>query len=158
MDESFGMAFAKAQIAAGNALPLEGKVFLSVNNRDKDTLVPIARELAGLGFELCATQGTAAHLRRHGLAVESVYKVSEGRPNGADRIINGEISLVVNTPLGGRSFDDERALRQAAIAHGVPMLTTLSGAQAAAKAIAAMRCCELRVKSLQAYWQEPLEA
>ncbi|MFH1085025.1 MAG: carbamoyl phosphate synthase large subunit, partial [Chloroflexota bacterium] len=154
MDASFGMAYAKAQMAAGNSLPLAGTVFLSVNNPDKANLLPIASELAALGFRLLATRGTAAYLRERGLAVETVLKVSEGRPNGADLIINGQIALVINTPFGGRALSDEARLRQAAIAHGVPVVTTLSGAKAATCAIAALRGEELRVKSLQDYWQE----
>ncbi|MBC7237919.1 MAG: carbamoyl-phosphate synthase large subunit, partial [Chloroflexi bacterium] len=152
MDESFGMAYAKAQMAAGNALPASGTVFLSVNDRDKPTLVPIARRLAELGFRLVGTRGTAAYLRQHGLDVDMVLKVSEGRPNGADLIINKEIALVINTPRGGRSFSDEHVLRQVAIANGVPVVTTLSAAKAATQAIEALREKELQVKSLQEYW------
>jgi carbamoyl-phosphate synthase large subunit len=149
MDDGFGMAYAKAQMAAGNALPTRGTVFVSVNDHDKANLVPIARDLSRLGLSLIATSGTAAYLRREGLAVDTVLKVSEGRPNGVDLIINGDIALVINTPLGGRSFGDEHVLRQAAIAHGVPVLTTLSGAQAATRAIEALLVGELQVTSLQ---------
>ncbi len=153
MDESFGMAYAKAQMAAGGALPTSGTVFLSVNDRDKANLVPIAKELAEMGFKLLGTRGTAAYLRRHGLEVRTILKVSEGRPNGADLIINGEIDLVINTPLGSRSVSDEHRLRQVAIAHGVPVVTTLSAAKAATQAIRALRNGEIRVKSLQEYWR-----
>ena len=100
MDDGFGMAYAKAQMAAGNALPTRGTVFVSVNDHDKANLVPIARDLSRLGLSLIATSGTAAYLRREGLAVDTVLKVSEGRPNGVDLIINGDIALVINTPLG----------------------------------------------------------
>jgi len=158
MDRSFGMAYAKAQMAAGNALPTSGTVFLSVNDRDKANLVPIARELAELGFDLVGTRGTAAYLQGAGLAVRPVLKVSEGRPNGVDMIINGEIALVINTPLGARSFGDEHRLRQAAIAHGVPVVTTLSGAVAATKAIRALLAEELRVSSLQEHWRHAVAA
>ena len=151
-DESFGMAYAKAQIAAGNALPTSGTVFLSVNDRDKENLLPIARDLADLGFSLIATRGTAAALRAAGLSVDTIRKVSEGRPNGIDHIINGDIHLVINTPLGSRSFSDEHMLRQVAIAHGVPVLTTLSAAKAAALAIAALKAGGLEVQSLQERW------
>jgi len=153
MDESFGMAFAKAQMSAGNALPQGGTAFLSVNNRDKANLVPIARDLLALGFKLVGTRGTAAYMRRLGLEVETVLKVSEGRPNGVDRIINGELSLIINTPLGRRAFGDEHMLREKAIAHGVPMMTTLSGAKSAVHAIRALSEEPLHVKSLQAHWQ-----
>ncbi|OGO06108.1 MAG: carbamoyl phosphate synthase large subunit, partial [Chloroflexi bacterium RBG_13_56_8] len=153
MDESFGMAYAKAQMAAGNALPTSGRVFVSVNDRDKPRMIPIIRKLSSMGFALLCTAGTAAALRAAGLEVTEVLKVSEGRPNGVDFIINGEVDLVINTPLGGRSFSDEHVLRQVAIAHGVPVLTTLSAAQAAALAIAALRAGRLDVVSLQEYWR-----
>jgi len=122
--DNFGQAYAKAQMACGGTLPLSGTAFLSVNDNDKPNLVPIARELADLGFRLLATQGTADFLRRHGLQVEMVYKVYEGRPNTVDFIKNGEIDLVINTPLGKPSFYDEAALRRAAVAYGVPYMTT----------------------------------
>ena len=149
MDDSFGMAYAKAQMAAGNPLPTRGTVFLSVNNHDKTNLLPIASKLAAIGFELVATAGTADALRAHGLDVATILKVSEGRPNGVDLIINGDIDLVINTPLGGRAFGDEHMLRQAAISHGVPVLTTLSGAQAATLAIECLLSGHLEVESLQ---------
>jgi len=153
MDDSFGMAFAKAQMAAGNDLPLSGSIFMSVNDRDKANLAPIAQELSRLGFRLLATRGTATYLRAQGLAVQTVRKAWEGRPNVVDHIFNGEVDLLINTPLGGRSFDDERRLRQAAISHGVPVLTTLSGARAATRAIAARLAGPLGVKSLQEHWK-----
>jgi carbamoyl-phosphate synthase large subunit len=152
MDDSFGMAFAKAQMAVGNALPLQGTAFVSVNDRDKGTLLPIAQELAELGFKLVGTRGTASYLRDAGLEIETVLKVSEGRPNGVDRIINGELDLVINTPLGSRAFGDEHMLRQTAVAHGVPTMTTLSGAKATVQAIRALREGRLEVKSLQEHW------
>jgi carbamoyl-phosphate synthase large subunit len=149
MDASFGMAYAKAQIAAGNPLPTSGTVFLSVHDRDKPALLPIARALAEQGLNLIGTRGTAQFLRERGLEIKPILKVSEGRPNGVDLIINGEIALVINTPLGGRTYSDEHALRNAAVQYGVPMLTTLSAAQAAAQAIAALRAGEMGVQSLQ---------
>jgi carbamoyl-phosphate synthase large subunit len=152
MDANFGLAYAKAQIAANNPLPTQGTVFLSVNNHDKANLLPVAREFAALGFGLVGTRGTAAYLRENGLEVKTVLKVSEGRPNGADLIINGEIDLVLNTPLGGRSFSDEHVLRNAAVQYGVPVITTLSGARAAVQAIAALRAGEMDVTSLQEHW------
>ncbi|MHB1318259.1 MAG: ATP-binding protein, partial [Anaerolineae bacterium] len=151
MDDTFGMAYAKAQMAAGNALPTSGTAFLSVNDRDKPALVAVAQSLAGQGFGLLGTQGTAEYLRARGLDVRTVYKVSEGRPNGEDLTINGEIDLMINTPLGSRSVSDEHRLRQAAIAHRVPVLTTISAARAAAQAIAALSVGEVTVKSLQEY-------
>jgi len=147
--ESFGWAFAKAQIGVGGGLPLEGTVFVSVNDNDKPTLLPLAQELAELGFRLVGTSGTAAYLNAHGLPTETVFKVNEGRPNVADHIVNGEIDLVINTPLGKSSFFDEAALRRAAVAYGVPYTTTLSAAAAAVQAIRAMREEQVQVRSLQ---------
>jgi carbamoyl-phosphate synthase large subunit len=147
--DSFGWAFAKAQMGVGGALPLEGTVFLSVNDNDKPTLLPIARQLAELGFRLFGTSGTAAYLSAQGLPTRTVFKVNEGRPNAADYIVNGEIDLVINTPLGRASFFDEEALRRTAVAYGVPYTTTLSAASAAVEAIQAMRSEQVSVSSLQ---------
>jgi len=147
--DNFGWAFAKAQIGVGGALPLEGTVFLSVNDNDKPTLLPIARQLAELGFRLLGTSGTAAYLRTRELPTQMVFKVNEGRPNAVDYIVNGEIDLVINTPLGKASFFDEAALRRAAVTYGVPYTTTLSAASAAVEAIQAMREERVRVRSLQ---------
>ena len=147
--DDFGWAFAKAQMGAGGALPLEGTVFLSVNDNDKSTLLPIARQLAEMGFGLFATSGTAAYLTDHGLPTRAVFKVNEGRPNAADHIVNGEIDLVINTPLGKASFFDEGALRRTAVTYGVPYATTLSAASATVEAIKAMRAERVSVRSLQ---------
>jgi carbamoyl-phosphate synthase large subunit len=146
---SFGWAFAKAQMGVGGALPLEGTVFLSVNDNDKPTLLPIARRLAAAGFNLLGTSGTAAYLGEHGLPTRTVFKVNEGRPNAADLIVNGEIDLVINTPLGKASYFDEAALRRRAVAYGVPYTTTLSAASAAVEAIEAMQREQVSVGSLQ---------
>jgi carbamoyl-phosphate synthase large subunit len=146
---NFGWAFAKAQMGVGGELPLEGAVFLSVNDNDKPTLLPIARRLADLGFRLLATSGTAAYLNGQGLPAETVFKVNEGRPNAVDYIVNGEIDLVINTPLGKASFFDEGSLRRAVVAHGIPYATTLSAASAAVEAIQAMRGEPVSVRSLQ---------
>ena len=110
-----------------------------MNNDDKANLLPIARDLAELGFRLIATRGTAAYLRAYGLDVDVVYKVNEGRPNIADEIVNRKVDLVVNTPLGRESFFDDRAVRRAAMMHEVPCITTLTGAAAAVSAIRALR-------------------
>jgi carbamoyl-phosphate synthase large subunit len=146
---NFGWAFAKAQMGVGGELPLEGTVFLSVNDNDKPTLLPIARRLSELGFRLFATSGTAAYLNARGLPADPVFKVNEGRPNAVDHIVNGEIDLVINTPLGKTSFFDEGALRRAVVAHGIPYATTLSAASAAVEAIQAMREEPVTVCSLQ---------
>ena len=141
---NFGVAFAKAQLAVGQRLPESGTAFVSVNNDDKPNLLPIARDLAELGFRLIATRGTAAYLRAYGLDVEVVFKVNEGRPNIADEIVNRKVDLVVNTPLGRESFFDDRAVRRAAMMHEVPCITTLTGAAAAVSAIRALRAAGRR--------------
>jgi carbamoyl-phosphate synthase large subunit len=151
--ESFGTAFAKAQMGAGQRLPQSGTAFISVNNLDKASVVPVARELSNLGFQLVATRGTAAYLRAHGLSAEIIFKVNEGRPHVGDELLNGRISLVINTPLGRESFFDDRAVRSAAMMQGVPAITTLTGAAAAVSAIAALRHEGLTVKSLQEYYE-----
>jgi carbamoyl-phosphate synthase large subunit len=150
--ESFGTAFAKAQMGAGQRLPQSGTAFISVNNLDKAGVVPIARELAALGFRLVATRGTAAYLRAHGLDVDIIFKVNEGRPHVGDELLNRRIALVINTPLGRESFFDDRAVRSTAMLQGVPAITTLTGAAAAVAAIAALRSEGMGVKSLQEYY------
>jgi carbamoyl-phosphate synthase large subunit len=152
--ESFGSAFAKAQMGAGQHLPQQGIAFISVNNRDKAAVVPIARDLARLGFGIVATRGTAAYLRAHGLDAAIVFKINEGRPHVGDELLNGRISLVINTPLGRESFFDDRAVRSVAMMQGVPAITTLTGAAAAVSAIEAIRTEGLSVKSLQEYHAE----
>jgi len=149
--DNFGSAFNKAMLGAGQRLPESGTVFISVNNSDKPTVLPIAKELAQLGFTLAATRGTAAFLRGEGLDVEVMYKVNEGRPNVADQLVNRDIALVINTPLGRDSFFDDRAVRRAATMAQVPCITTLTGASAAVSAIKALRSHALSVRSLQDY-------
>src|SRR3982751_3005632 len=150
--DNFGAAFGKAMMGAGQRLPETGCVFISVNNSDKQTVLPIARDLAQLGFTLAATRGTAAFLRAHGLEVDVMYKVNEGRPNVADHLVNRKIDLVINTPLGRDSFFDDRAVRRAATMAQVPCITTLTGASAAVSAIRALRQQTLTVRSLQNYY------
>ena len=152
--ETFGSAFAKAQMGAGQQLPLDGTAFISVNNQDKPAALPIARQLADLGFRLVATRGTAAYLRSHGVDAEIIYKVNEGRPHVGDELLNRNIALVINTPLGRESFFDDRTVRAIAMQQGVPAITTLTGAAAAVSAIAALRSEGLSVKSLQEYHAE----
>ena len=148
---SFGVAFAKAQLSVGQRLPEGGTAFVSVNNDDKASLMPIARDLVELGFHLLATRGTAAYLRAYGLDVDVVFKVNEGRPNIADEIVNRKVDLIVNTPLGRESFFDDRAVRRAAMMNEVPCITTLTGAAAAVSAIRALRQQGLTVRALQDY-------
>ncbi len=150
--DQFGVAFAKAQLAVGQRLPDRGTAFISVNNDDKPTVLPVVRDLVELGFTILATRGTAAYLRAHGLPVDVVYKVNEGRPNVADEVVNGKIDLIVNTPLGRESFFDDRAVRRVAMLQGVPCITTLTGATAAVAAIRAGRTHSPGVRALQDYY------
>ncbi|MBA3658415.1 MAG: carbamoyl-phosphate synthase large subunit [Gemmatimonadales bacterium] len=147
--DSFGMAFAKAQAAADGALPLEGAVFLTVNDHDKANVTPIARRFHALGFRLLATDGTARYLRARGIPAERVLKVYEGRPNGIDLLVSGRIQLLINTPLGKLTQRDDYAMRRAALQHRVPYTTTLSAASAACDAIIALRSRAGEVRSLQ---------
>ncbi|MDR0842710.1 MAG: carbamoyl-phosphate synthase large subunit [Acidobacteriota bacterium] len=149
--ESFGIAFAKAQLSAGVKLPQSGRIFLSVNDSDKGTLVSIARELAAHGLELLATSGTRDYLKKEGIEATLVLKAGEGRPNVVDLIKSKKIDLIINTPLGSQSYIDDQMIRSAAIQHGVPCITTLSGASAAAKAIGAIKAEKFTVRSLQEY-------
>ena len=137
--ETFGEAYGKAMMGAGLSLPSTGKAFLSVNDGDKGAAVLIARKLARLGFQIVATLGTAARLREVGIEVESVFKVNEGRPNIVDFIKRGEISLVINTPLGSVSHYDEQAIRRAALLYNVPCVTTMTGARALVESIASRK-------------------
>src|SRR5438105_2279405 len=134
--ESFGEAYAKAMTAAGLELPESGTAFISVNEADKGQAVLLARRLSRLGFDLMATIGTAARLREVGLECATVFKVNEGRPNIADHIKQGEIALVINTPLGRTSHYDEQAIRRAALQYNVPCVTTMTGAHALVDALA----------------------
>jgi hypothetical protein len=147
--ETFGIAFAKAQLAAGQRLPDQGRAFISVNDDDKRNVVPIARDLAELGFELVASRGTAAYLRAHGLDVEVVYKINEGRPHVGDRLVDRQIDLIVNTPLGRESYFDDLTMRRVAMLYGIPCVTTLTGAAAAVSAIRALRSEKPSVRPLQ---------
>jgi carbamoyl-phosphate synthase large subunit len=135
--ETFGEAYGKAMEGAFLTLPMAGKAFISVNDSDKGQAVVLARRLDKLGFELIATYGTAKRLQEVGLNCEVVFKVNEGRPNIVDHIKRGEISLVINTPLGRISHYDEQAIRRAALQYNVPCVTTMTGAQALIEAIAA---------------------
>jgi carbamoyl-phosphate synthase large subunit len=155
ISDTFGTAFAKAQVAAGNALPREGRVMLTVNDQDKPKAARIAARFSAQGFRVVATEGTAQFLEREGIAAERVYKVSAGRPHGIDLMVNGELQLLINTPLGKRAQKDDYTLRQAAIANRVPYTTTLSAASAACDAIESMRTIPASVRSLQE-WQETL--
>jgi carbamoyl-phosphate synthase large subunit len=152
ISDSFGSAFAKAQLAASNGLPLSGTILVTVNDSDKPTMTPIARRFHEMGFRLYATGGTYRYLRARGIPVTAVLKVHEGRPNCMDMIVNGEAQLLVNTPFGKHSLRDDYTLRQAAIRHRVAYTTTLSAASAACDAILSLRSRTPTVRSLQE-WQ-----
>ena len=149
---SFGVAFVKAMLGAGQRLPEKGTVCISVNNEDKPQVLPIAKALAELGFNVVATRGTAAFFRAHGIDCDVIYKVNEGRPSLADEIVNRKIDMVINTPLGRESFFDDKAVRRAAMMNGVPCITTITGAAAAVDAIRALRDEGLDVRALQDYY------
>jgi len=151
--DSFGMAFAKAQIAADGSLPSTGAIFVTVNDSDKPTVLPIVRRFHEMGFRIVATEGTARYLRARGVPAERVAKVHEGRPNAIDLIVSGEAQLLINTPLGKFTQADDYAIRRAALMHRVPYTTTMSAASAACDAIIALRSRTGSVRSLQE-WHE----
>jgi carbamoyl-phosphate synthase large subunit len=148
-DESFGMAYAKAQLSAGTDLPLEGTLVVTVNDADKPLVTPTLRRFHDLGFRILATEGTARYLQARGVPAERVFKVGEGRPNIVDQMISGKVQLLINTPLGKKSQYDDYAMRRAAIAYHVPYCTTLSAVSAACDAVIALRSRQREVKSLQ---------
>ncbi len=152
--DSFGMAFAKAQIAADGSLPLAGTIFVTVNDADKPTVLPIARRFHELGFRIVATEGTARYLRARGVPADRVAKVHEGRPNAIDLIVSGEAQLLINTPLGKFTQADDYAIRRAALMHRVPYTTTMSAASAACDAIIALRSRTGSVRSLQEWYEK----
>ncbi|HUH67210.1 MAG TPA: carbamoyl-phosphate synthase large subunit [Syntrophales bacterium] len=151
IDRSFGMAFAKSQMAAGFHLPLEGGVFVSVNDIHKDKIVPVARAFQDMGFHMMATRGTAAHLERQGIKTETIFKVSEGRPHVVDRIKNGDIQIVINTSVGRRSSLDAYHIRRGALIYNVLYTTTTAGSKALAEAIMALKKETWDVSPLQDY-------
>jgi carbamoyl-phosphate synthase large subunit len=153
LDTDFGRAYAKSQIGCGNDLPLQGAVFISVRDRDKPGILQPARQLAELGFKIVATSGTARFLADAGLEVKYVNKVLEGRPHIVDSIKNGQIQLIFNTTEGPRAIEDSFTLRQTALYNSIPYSTTVAGAIAMGKAIAALRAGELEVAPLQSYFR-----
>jgi carbamoyl-phosphate synthase large subunit len=150
IDVDFGMAFAKSQIAAGLNIPLKGRVFISVMNKDKRSIVFVAKKLIDLGFEIVATKGTAKVLANNGIPIQTVFKVGEGRPDIVDRIKNGEIDLVINTPSGKKPKADEVAIRSQSVAHNIPCVTTLFGAEAVVNGIESLKR-GMSVNSIQEY-------
>ena len=151
LDADLGIAYAKSQMAAGAPLPVSGRVFISVSDAHKNEVAEVGRQFAALGFELVATNGTAAVLENAGLKVRHIFKLSEGRPNAVDLLKNREIQLVINTPAGQSPRADEVKIRTTAVYTGTPIMTTISGAKAAALGIAALRKNGYEVKTLQEY-------
>jgi len=150
ISNTMGESFRRASISAGNTIPKSGKVFISVNDADKLDIIRTARDLTELGFDIIATTGTTKELKRNGIKVNSVFKVGEGRPNVVDSIKNDEISLVINTPMGATARYDEESIGRACIKKGIQVITTLSGAEAAVRAIR-LNGREIKVKSIQEY-------
>jgi carbamoyl-phosphate synthase large subunit len=155
IDRNFGLAYAKSQIAAGQKMPLDGNVFISVKDQDKRNIIFIAKKLSDMGFKIFATSGTAHVLQQNDISVNIVPKLHEGvRPSIIDRIKNGEMNLMINTPKGKATKEDETKIRSTAILYGVPLITTISGAQATVNGIEALKKQKLGVKSIQEYHKE----
>ena len=148
--KTLGESFLKASLSAGNMIPQSGTVFISVNDADKLDVIPIARDLIEMGFQIVATKGTAKELEKNGLSVSYIYKVGEGRPNVVDGIKNGEISLVINTPMGAQSRYDEESIGISCIQHGILAVTTLSGASSVLRAVR-LSAKKIQLDSLQNY-------
>ncbi len=153
ISDDFGIAFAKSQIAAGNTLPTGGNVLFSVRDSDKAKAVEVARKLHGLGFKIVATKGTCIALINNNIPSEFVLKITEGRPNIVDSIINDEIDLIINTTVGKQSIMDSFSIRRSALDRQVPYVTTIRGATAVAKAIEAMKNRKIGVKPIQLYYR-----
>jgi len=151
LDNDLGIAYAKSQMAANSPLPLSGRVFISVNDRDKGRVAELGRKFSELGFGLIATGGTATILEQAGLKVDRLLKISEGRPNAIDLLKNKEIQLVINTPAGQSPRADEVKIRTTAVYTGTPIMTTLSGAEAAVLGIAALKKSGYGVTTVQEY-------
>jgi carbamoyl-phosphate synthase large subunit len=151
IDVDFGRAYAKAETAAGHKLPVKGNIFLSVKDSDKRDIVFIAKALEDLGFNLIATGGTGKVLERNGIKVRSIHKIAEGRPNAIDLIINKEIDLIINTPVGKGAKTDEGRIRSFAVSHGIHVVTSIAGAQAAVQGIEAIQKKKMEVRALQDY-------
>ena len=154
IDYDFGMAYYKAELAAGTRLPTKGRVVITVKKSDRKKILPVARKFAELGFEILATRGTAEFLRSNGIEAKVVNKVSESRPNILDMIVNKEVDLIINTPSGKRGKTEGYAIRRAAVDYNVPYITIVSVAAAAVKSIERMRNPRMTIKSLQEYHEE----
>lgn len=156
ISSDFSLSYAKSQIAAGQLLPTRGNVFISVNDKDKDSIVSIAKSLSELGFGIYSTSGTAMVLQKNGINVKEVKKVYEGRPNIIDNIKNKEIQLIINTPIGREAREDDKYIRQSAIQHYIPVVTTVRGARATVSAIKSLKTGIIDVKPLQDYYCLPV--
>ncbi|MCK4847323.1 MAG: carbamoyl phosphate synthase large subunit, partial [Deltaproteobacteria bacterium] len=155
VDSDFGRAYAKAQIAAGNTMPREGTVFISVKDGDKDAVISVGRELVGMGFKVIATNGTAKVFNDNGVEAEAVAKVGAGeRPNIVDKIKSGEVDMVINTSFGVKSVEDSYSIRRSSVELGLPYFTTVAGASAAALGIKADLKVGLDVKTIQEFHEE----
>ena len=151
IDTSFGQAFAKAELAAGQTLPQSGTVFISVNDRDKPGVIPIAKDFVSIGFNIIATSGTYRALKEAGIVVDPILKIHEGRPHVGDALKNGDIQLIINSPVGETAQDDDRVIRRSALDYKIPTITTLAGAKATFSAIRSLKENQLTVKALQDY-------
>jgi carbamoyl-phosphate synthase large subunit len=151
IDDDFGLAYAKSQMAAMPPLPLSGNVFISVRDADKHAILDLARGLITLGFAVCSTSGTAAALQAANIPVQILFKLNEGRPNVLDLLKNGDIALIINTPAGPVARQDEVRIRTTALYQRVPVMTTLAAAQATLRALRSLKTKTLGVKSLQEY-------
>jgi len=151
IDVDLGLAYAKSQMAAPPPLPKKGNVFISVKDSDKDSLIPVAREFVKLGFGIIATSGTAAALTKAKIKVKKVFKLREGRPNVLDRVKNGDINFIINTPSGKIPRQDEVSIRNASLAQKIPIMTTVRAAQASANGIRSLQKSKVHVRSLQEY-------
>jgi carbamoyl-phosphate synthase large subunit len=151
IDDDFGLAYAKSQMAAMPPLPLSGNVFISVRDEDKPAILDLARGLQALGFWVYSTSGTASALENAGIPVERLHKLNEGRPNVLDMLINNQVALIINTPAGPVARQDEVRIRTTALYQRVPVMTTLAAAQATLRALRSLKTKPLGVKSLQEY-------
>jgi carbamoyl-phosphate synthase large subunit len=151
IDKDFGRAYAKSQLAASQRLPNQGTVFLSINDREKEAIVPVVKEFLELGFKVVATMGTRRFLWEQGITVDLMLKVHEGRPHILDAIKNQQIQLIINTPIGKAAQVDDRSIRRTAISYKIPTVTTVAGARATVAALRALKEHTLEVAPLQDY-------
>jgi carbamoyl-phosphate synthase large subunit len=155
ISERFSIAFAKSQLASGVVLPTSGKIFVSVSKQHKDRVGDLAKRLHEMGYEILATEGTAQTLEEQSIPVERVKKIAEGHPNLIDHLKNDDVALVLNTPSGKGARTDEGRIRAATVQHGVPCITTIQAAEAAVKAMEALREEDMNVQALQDRFDVP---